>query len=81
MRRGVSEPETLTYHAVIDGETALALLRRVPGPDGLPVAEVWRRDGRWYPTDRFGTHARNGEYDIEEIPADRAAALVERWRR
>src|SRR6266545_4389756 len=40
-----------------------------------------RRDGRWYPTDRFGTHARNGEYDIEEIPADRAAALVERWRR
>jgi hypothetical protein len=68
------------FYVVLDGDTPLSLLRRTPAPDGGVVAEALRRDLRWYPTDRFRTTARNGEYEIAEITAARAAELVAGWR-
>jgi hypothetical protein len=68
------------YYVLLDGDTPVSLLRRIPGPDGTTVAQALRRDLRWQATDRFRTTARNGEYDIEEISAGRAEAIIQSWR-
>jgi hypothetical protein len=68
------------YYVVSDPDNVpLCLLRRVARRDGV-VDEALRRDLRWHPTDRFAVNARNGEYEIEEIPAERADAIADRWR-
>ncbi len=61
-------------------ERPVTLLRRIPRPDGGVAEQVLRRDLHWYPTELFLVNARTGEFDLAEIPADRAAELVEAWR-
>jgi hypothetical protein len=61
-------------------ERPLTLLRRVPRADGGVAEQVLRRDLRWYPTELFLVNARTGEFDLAEIPADRATELIEAWR-
>jgi hypothetical protein len=71
----------VTFYLLLDGNTPLALLRRVPRPDGGYAEEALRRDLSWSPTDRFRINAWNGDYEIEEVTADRAAGVVDGWRR
>jgi len=70
----------MTFYLLLDGDTALGLLRRVPRPDGGYAEEALRRDLSWSPTDRFRINEWNGDYEIEEVTADRATGIVDGWR-
>lgn len=70
----------MNLYVLLDGDTPLGLLRRVPRPDGGFAEEALRQDLSWSPTDRFRINEWNGEYEIEEITADRAAEIVDGWR-
>jgi hypothetical protein len=71
----------VTYYVLLDGAAPLGLLRRVPRPDGGYAEEALRRDLSWSATDRFRINDWNGEYEIEEITAERAAEIADGWRR
>lgn len=70
----------MNLYLLLDGDTPLGLLRRVPRADGGYAEEALRRDLSWSPTDRFRINEWNGEYAIEEVTAERAAEVVEGWR-
>ena len=70
----------MRLYVLLDGERPLGLLRRVVRADGGYAEEALRRDLSWTPTDRFRINDWNGEYEIEEIPAERADAIADRWR-
>jgi len=70
------------YYLRVGGEPErpLTLLRRRPEPGGRISEQVLRRDLRWYPTDLFLNNARNGEWELTEVSAERAAEVLDAWR-
>jgi hypothetical protein len=74
---------TITYYAKLAGgttrENPSGIVRRIHTTP-MPTDQYFGRDRQWHPTEYLRRHWRgHTDYDHEQITADEAQAIIDRW--